>query len=124
KSTGRVYYTNASETGLMKFDPAKGGDPVKIPSEIPGLRASSEETKDGIVYAVSTGQGGREPTLYAFDTKTEKVTALGSPTVGAVGYITALKIDAAGRYLYYIPGAHGGADKEGSPVIQYDTKNK
>lgn len=124
RSTGRVYYTTASESGLVRFDPAKGGDPVKIDGEIPGLRAASDETKDGIVYAVSTGQGGREPTLYAFDTRTEKVTALGSPLVGSVGYITALKIDPSGRYLYYIPGAHGGADKDGSPVVQYDTKNK
>ena len=124
KSTGRVYYTPASESGLMRFDPAKDREPVKIPGEIPGLRAASEETKDGIVYAVSTGQGGREPVLYAFDTKSEKVTELGDPRVGEVGYVTALKIDAAGRYLYYIPGAHGGADKDGSPVVQYDTKAK
>jgi hypothetical protein len=124
RSTGRVYYTTASESGLVRYDPAKGGDPVKIEGEIPGLRAASEETKDGIVYAVSTGQGGREPVLYAFDTKTEKVTTLGSPLAGTVGYITALKIDPTGRYLYYIPGAHGGADKDGSAVVQYDTKNK
>ena len=89
-----------------------------------GIRASSDETKDGIVYAVSTGQGKREPTLYSFDIKTEKVTELGSPLVGSVGYITALKIDPTGRFLYYIPGAHGGADKDGSAVVQYDTKTK
>ena len=41
-----------------------------------------------------------------------------------MSYITALKIDPTGRYLYYIPGAHGGADKDGTPVVQYDTKNK
>jgi hypothetical protein len=124
RSTGRVYYTPASESGLVRYDPAKGGNPEKIPGEIPGLRAASDETKDGVVYAVSTGQGGREPVLYSFDTKTEKVTTLGSPMVGSVGYITALKIDPTGRYLYYIPGAHGGADRDGSPVVQYDTKNK
>ena len=81
-------------------------DPGVPPGEI-GIRASSDETKDGIVYTVSTGQGGREPTFYAFDTKTEKVTTLGTPMVCSVGYITALKIDPTGRYLYYIPGAHG-----------------
>lgn len=123
-STGRVYYTTASESGMVRYDPAKGGDPVPIDAKIPGLRAASDETKGGIVYAVSTGQGGREPSLYAFDTKTEKVTDLGSPLVGSVAYITALKIDPTGRYLYYIPGAHGGADKDGSAVVQYDTKRK
>lgn len=123
RSTGRVYYTPASGGPLVRFDPAKG-DLVKLSAELPDLRAASDETKDGIVYAVSSGQGAREPTLYAFDTKTEQVTALGSPMAGAVGYITALKVDASGRYLYYVPGAHGGADKDGSAVVQYDTKTK
>lgn len=123
RSTGRVYFTPASGGPLVQFDPAKG-DLVKITAELPDLRAASDETKDGTVYAVSSGQGTREPTLYAFDTKTEAVTALGSPMVGAVGYITALKVDASGRYLYYVPGAHGGADKDGSAVVQYDTKTK
>jgi len=122
KSTGRVYYVQASGKSLMRYDPAKGGDPEKIPGEI-GLRAASDETKDGIVYTVSSGQKGI-PELFAFDTKTEKVTPLGLAAVGVVGYITALKIDPTGRYLYYIPGAHGGADKDGSPVVQYDTKTK
>lgn len=123
RSTGRVYYVPASGKGFMRYDPAKGGDPVAIPGEL-GIRAASDETKDGIVYTVSTGQGGGVPTLYAFDTKTEKVTTLGPAAVGVNGYITALKIDPTGRYLYYIPGAHGGADKDGTPVVQYDTKNK
>ncbi len=123
KSTGRVYYMQASGGGLMRYDPAKGGDPVKISGEI-GLRAASVESKDGIVYTVSNGQGGREPVLYAFDTKSEKITDLGPAAVGSVGYITALALDPTGRFLYYIPGAHGGADKDGSAVVQYDTKTR
>ena len=27
-----------------------------------------------------------------------------------------------GRYVYYLPGAHGHGYSDGSPVIQYDTK--
>ena len=121
KSTGIVYYVPAKTGGLMKYDPAKGGNPVKIPGEL-GLRAASDETKDGIVYTVANGQGGKEPILYAFDTKTESIKELGAVAVGTNNYITALKLDPTGRYLYYIPGAHGGADKDGSPVVQYDTK--
>ena len=30
--------------------------------------------------------------------------------------------DPTGRYLYNIPGAHDGASKDGTPVVQYDTK--
>ncbi|WP_439621655.1 hypothetical protein [Gemmata sp.] len=122
KSTGRVYYVQASGKSLMRYDPAKPDAPEKIPGEI-GIRAASEETKDGTVYTVSTGQKGI-PELFAFDTKAEKVTPLGPAAVGVVGYITALKIDPTGRYLYYVPGSHGGSEKDGSPVVQFDTKTK
>jgi len=27
-----------------------------------------------------------------------------------------------GRYLYYLPGAHGHGYTDGSPIVQYDTK--
>jgi len=123
RSTGKVYYVQGRAGKLMRFDPAKGGDPVEIPGEI-GLRAASDETKDGKVYTVSQGNQGTPPELFAFDTKTEAVTKLGPAQVGTAGYITALKVDPTGRYLYYIPGAHGGADRDGSPVVQYDLKTK
>ena len=32
--------------------------------------------------------------------------------------------DPTGRYLYYIPGAHGRASQDGTPIVQYDTKLK
>jgi hypothetical protein len=124
RSTGRVYYTagkDSESAPLMCFDPSTGGAPVTIPGTI-GIRAATEETPQGIVYAVSNGQGGREPTLYAFDVKTETVTNLGSATVGSQTYITSLDADPAGRYLYYIPGAHGGSDRDGTAVVQYDTR--
>ena len=35
-----------------------------------------------------------------------------------------LDADATGRFLYYIPGAHGGSETDGSPVIQFDTKTR
>jgi hypothetical protein len=33
-----------------------------------------------------------------------------------------MDIDPSGRYLYYIPGAHGRASREGTPVVQFDVK--
>lgn len=124
KSTGRVYYTGGKDSEsapLTRFDPATGGPPVTIPGTI-GIRAATEETPQGIVYAVSNGQGGREATLYAFDVKTETVTNLGSAAVGTQTYITSLDADPTGRYLYYIPGAHGGSDRDGTAVVQFDTR--
>ena len=126
KSTGRVYYVRDKEDmvgPLMRFDPAKGGAPVKIDAEL-GLRAATQETPQGIVYAVSKGGRGGEAVLFAFDTKTEKVEELGPAAVGTAEYITSLDADPTGRYLYYIPGAHGGSERDGSAVVQFDTKTK
>jgi hypothetical protein len=39
-------------------------------------------------------------------------------------YTTNLDVDPTGRFLYYIPGAHGGAEKDGTPVVQFDTARK
>lgn len=124
-STGKVYYVPGKEAvgELVRFDPENPGPPVKIPGEI-GVRAATQETPQGIVYTVSTGQGGKEATLFAFDTKTEKTTPLGPAAVGKNQYIATLDADSTGRFLYYVPGAHGGAEADGSPVVQYDTKTK
>ena len=127
KSTGKVYYVPGKEDmvgPLMRYDPKKGGAPVKIDAVL-GLRAATQETPQGIVYTVSKGgKGGGESTLFAFDTKTEKVEELVSAAVGASNYITTIDADPTGRYLYYIPGAHGGSERDGTPIVQFDTKTK
>jgi hypothetical protein len=123
KSTGRVYYTQGKDGALMRYDPAKGGNPEKIAGTI-GVRAATQETPQGVVYTASLGQGGREAALYAFDTKTEKVEELGPAAVGKQTYIATLDADPTGRFLYYVPGAHGGSDADGSPVVQFDTRTR
>ena len=126
KSTGRVYYVPNKDDAvgeLVRFDPAKPTAPTKIDATI-GLRAATQETPQGIVYTVSKSGRGGEAILYAFDTKTEKVQELGPAAVGSNTYITTLDADPTGRYLYYIPGAHGGSERDGSAVVQFDTKTK
>lgn len=125
RTTGRVYFTpgKAAEGALMRFDPEKGGAPEEIAASI-GLRAATEETADGIVYTVSTGQGGREAELYAFNTRTEQVERLGPAAVGTQSYITSIDADPTGRFLYYVPGAHGGSERDGCPVVQFDVKTR
>lgn len=125
RSTGRIYFTEGeSDDGqLLRFDPRKGNALERTSATI-GLRAASEETAEGRVFTVSQGQGGREATLYAFNTTTEQVEALGPAAVGTQTYITTLDADASGRYLYYIPGAHGGSEADGSPVVQFDVSTK
>lgn len=127
RSTGRVYYTTAGEKDaagqLVRFDPTRAGPPEKIAGEI-GIRAATEETPQGVVYTVSQGQGGRDAHIYAFDVKTEKVTDLGPAAAASNTYVASLDADPTGRFLYYVPGAHGGGDRDGSAVVQFDTRTR
>lgn len=123
RSTGRVYYTTGkSEAALMRFDP-KVGKVARVSGEI-GIRAATAETPQGIVYTVSSGQGDREATLYAFDVATERITDLGPAAAGSQQYITSIDADPSGRFLYYVPGAHGGSELDGCPVVQFDTRTR
>ena len=118
KSTGRVYYVSKDEGPLMRYDPADGKPPTQIPGKI-GLRAATQETADGHVYTVSTRGDG---TLWRFNTKTEKIDRIGTAAVGRQDYVTSLDVDPSGRYLYYVCGAHGGSQNDGTPVVQFDVK--
>ncbi len=122
-STGRVYFNGGKSDDLMRYDPEKGTAPEKIPGTI-GIRAATEETKDGMVYTVSEGKGGPGATIFAFNTKTEQTETLGQATVGTQNYIASIDADPSGRYLYYVPGAHGGSERDGAAVVQFDVKTR
>ncbi|HYE21423.1 MAG TPA: hypothetical protein VEA69_23450 [Tepidisphaeraceae bacterium] len=125
KSTGRLYYVPGNAVGqLLRFDPKSPGKPTPVPNTEIGVRAATQETPQGIVYTSSQGKGAgaSESTLYAFDVKTETTKALGPVAVGTNTYVASIDADPTGRYLYYIPGAHGGSERDNSAVIQYDTK--
>ncbi len=123
KSTGKVYFhgeqaepgKDGAGASLSRFDPDKPGKPQPIPA-VAGLRAASLETPQGVVYTIDRDN------LWAFDVKTEKSRRAGPTAVASQTYTTSLDADPSGRYLYYIPGAHGGAENDGTPVVQYDTK--
>ncbi|MCA9176925.1 MAG: hypothetical protein KDB14_20695 [Planctomycetales bacterium] len=122
KSTGRVYYVPGNGDGeLLRFDPEVGGAPVATGTTI-GVRAATEETAEGLVYTVSSGQKSGDAPIWEFNTKTERARKIGDIGVGGVAYAASLDVDPTGRYLYYVPGAHGGGHKVGSPVVQFDIK--
>jgi hypothetical protein len=126
RSTGTVYYTAGNDgkndgATLMAFHPEKDKKPRKVDDGVPGLRAATDETPDGKIYAVSQ-KGPDGATLWSLDTKTEKIIRLGPAAAGEPTYITSIDADPTGRYLYYVPGAHGKSPRGGSAVIQYDTK--
>jgi len=121
KSSGRVYFTAGLAGRLSCYDPETGGPPAELEAEL-GLRAATQQTPQGFVYTVSR----EKAILYRFDTRTENVTQLGSAAVGSQTYITTIDADPTGRYLYYVPGAHGGSERDGAAVVQFDvrTQNK
>lgn len=103
----------------MKYDPASNKPPQPLAGKI-GLRAATEETKDGFVYTI----GKRDNTIWRFNTKDETIESMGDSAVATKTYTASLDVDPAGRFLYYIPGAHGGSQVDGSPVIQFDTRTR
>ena len=124
RSTGRVYYVPGQDGAvgpLVRFDPAKPGAPERIDATL-GVRAATQETAAGTIYTVSKGGKDEPSRLYAFHTATERSEDLGPAAVGSATYITSIDADATGRYLYYVPGAHGGAERDGTPVVQFDTR--
>jgi hypothetical protein len=122
-STGRVYFNPGEGDDLVRYDPQQATAPERIPSRA-GIRAATAETANGFVYTVSQGQANASASLYAFNTKTEQAESLGSASVGREDYIASIDVDPTGRYLYYIPGAHGGADRDGAAVVQFDVKKR
>jgi len=120
QSTGCLYFVPGNSDGeLMRFDPEKNTPPIKIGQSI-GVRAATQETAAGLVYSVSTGQKSGDATLWEFNTKTEKSREIGTIAVGTEAYVASIDVDPTGRYLYYVPGAHGGGYRDGSPLVQYD----
>ncbi len=123
KSTGRLYYVPGKGDGpLMRYDPKVGGSPVEVAGSHIGLRSATQETPQGFIYTVSLGQGRGDTDLWSFNTKTEEIKKLGSAPVGSQAYVASIDVDPSGRYLYYNAGAHGGSDRDGTPIVQYDIK--
>lgn len=123
QSTGRVYYVPEVADGeLMRYDAAAGGPPQRLTGKKMGIRAATAETPQGFVYSVSSGQGATDANLWSLNTKTEEVKLLGPAAVGAEAYIASLDVDPTGRYLYYVPGAHGSSQQDNSAVVQFDVE--
>ena len=96
---------------------------MKIAGEI-GIRAATRETPQGIVYTVSLGQGegASGDDVCASTRRPRRSSRSVLPRSASQQYVAAISADPTGRYLYYVPGAHGGSDRDGSAVVQFDTR--
>jgi hypothetical protein len=118
RSTGRLYWRgNESGRGLV-YDPE--ANTISGSPNVPDVRSATRETRDGIVY----GTSDLSDVIWAFDTRSQTLTELGRGASGEKTYITAMEADPTGRYLYYVPGAHGGIAAEGTAIMQFDTRTR
>ncbi len=108
-STGRVFWE-----GKM-YDPDTN---TISPANVPHVRSATRETPQGIVYGTSETRAD----LWAFNVRTGELKQLGNAAVAKQEYIASIEVDPSGRYLYYVPGAHGGAVGDGTPVVQFDLR--
>ena len=118
--TGRIFWGvkkrdaegNLSAEGRM-YDPATNEITA---SATPHVRSATRVTRDGWAYGTSFT---KDP-IWAFNVRTGELKSIGEGGVAKQTYITSMELDPTERYLYYVPGAHGGAAADGSPVVQYD----
>ncbi len=123
RSTGRIYYVPGNTDGeLLRFDPSENSPKPKPIGVTLGHRSATEETRDGYIYTVSLGQRSKQAAIWQFNTTTETARQVGTAEVGSNAYVASIDVDPTGRYLYFTPGAHGGGFRDGSPVVQFDTK--
>lgn len=134
EETGFVYTSNQSladpDVHLLRYDPARNrffkleaampaGPPVK-----PGAKPAKSQMRaqtaargpDGLFWGVTLNGE-----LFSFDPAKEAVADRGENWPGEMRYTCSMARSPKGRYLYYVPGAHGRSAADGSAVVQYDT---
>ena len=112
---GSIYFNG--KDSIWRYDPAKK-EIVALKSAFgksPGIRSSTRESKDGWIYGTTHGTGQ----LFRFSPAKDKLEMLGSAWLSG-SYITVAELSPDERFVYYLPGAHGGAFKDGTPVLQYE----
>jgi sugar lactone lactonase YvrE len=112
---GALYFNGTN--AIWKYDPAtRSIAPTRsaFPSK-DHMRSSTRESKDGWIYGV-TLRGGQ---LFRYAPAKDTLQMLG-PDFLKGNYTTVIELSPDERFLYYLPGAHGGAVKIGTTVLQYE----
>ncbi len=119
-SNGCVYF-NGQGPALWKFDPAEktiAATRISFPGGA-AMRSSTAESADGWIYGTTFGGKGAAQALFRFSPAAEKLEMLG-PNFLAGDYVTVSVLSTDGKYVYFLPGAHGSSLKIGTPVVQYN----
>ena len=132
EKTGCAYSSNSqdpiSNVHMIKYDSTRNRF-TKMNCVIPHIDNDNEsdqlrawtprKTKDGWFYCIS--RGGR---LFRFQPEQDKIEDLGLCWPGEVKhlYTASMDISPDDKYVYYVPGSHGGSHREGTPIVQYNTR--
>ena len=108
-SDGTVYFNGKGGTWRCDAQ-AKTITPVGVAI---GMRSSTRESADGHIYGAGDGK------LFRFTPATRELKRLGHEFLSG-NYTTVCVLSPDERFLYYMPGAHGGAREIGTPVVQYE----
>lgn len=102
---------------LMKLNLADGQirQTKSIFKNSPGMRCTTRETKDGQVFGITY----KNTQLFRYDVKKDELEIIGSDWL-AGSYVAVCELSPDEKYVYYLPGAHGKAWNDGTPVIQYN----
>jgi len=116
---GMIYFNG--KDGIWKYDPnTKTIAPTK--STFPGgssMRSSTHESKQGWIYGTTYGTAAGPAQFFRYAPAQDKLEMLG-PDFGLGEYTTVTDMSPDERFVYYLPGAHGGAMDIGTPVVQYN----
>jgi len=113
---GSVYF-NGKGGRIWKYDLAEN-KLAPTESVFPGsagMRASTRQSTDGYIYGITVGTNE----LFRYDPAKDELKLLGKNFVTG-SYTTVCVLSPDERFLYYLPGAHGGARNIGTPVVQYE----
>ena len=105
------------EGGMWKYDASQGAL-MKVGTtfgDAPGMRASTRESKAGIVF----GSTYKTDELFQYDVARNELKLLG-PNWLTGQYTTVMVLSPDERFVYYLPGAHGKAFLHGTPVVQWE----
>ncbi len=115
---GSIYFNGQEKIG--RYDPiAKSIAPTNSSfGDSPGMRCSTRESKDGSFYGV-THQTNK---LFRYEPNEDRLTLIGLNWL-AGSYTTVCELSPDERFVYFLPGSHGGAFRDGTPVVQYEIAN-
>lgn len=111
---GTVFFNGPGS--LWKYDPAAKAI-AATQTVLPGgtaMRSSTGESRAGFIYGTTM----RPAVLFRYAPAADKAESLG-PDFLTGNYTTVTVLSPDEKYVYYLPGAHGGASLIGTPVVQY-----